>query len=327
MRNLNLLIISLVLLPFLALGQEIPILLDVNMEAYEVLENPISLNNGEIWQQNTQYPIYFDFDFEVNGSVYNAILVYASSGIKFSGYSPPGIYAWVSEWGGAGQLLDQGTDESLSPIDYEIVGDIGSRILKIQWTNAGILGGDVDDPDDFVDFQMWICEGSNRIEIHYGASQTSEYSFGYNDGPGLRYVKIDGDWGICVWGYPDMPSWDWRLFEGPTGGCLLDGVPSEDMVFNFFPNPTVSIKKNMERELLDFKITQKNQDELNLVISDFQNTKAYELEIFNMQGIKVLDLVLDNMSTNLREDHFSQGLYIFTLKLGQNIKVKKVILR
>lgn len=63
------------------------------MEAYEVLENPTSRNNGEIWQQNTQYQMYFDFDFEINGSVYNAILVYASSGIKFSGYSPPGIYA------------------------------------------------------------------------------------------------------------------------------------------------------------------------------------------------------------------------------------------
>lgn len=46
-----------------------------------------------------------------------------------------------------------------------------------------------------------------------------------------------------------------------------------------------------------------------------------------MQGIKVLNLVLDNKTTNIRQDHFSQGLFIFTLKLDHNIKVKKVILR
>ncbi len=326
MKKFRFLYLVFLLFPYFSFGQDIPILFDTNMETYEVIDNPTSLNGGEVWQRDSKYPIYFDFDFEIYGTVYNSVLVDAGLGLTFSGFNARKVWVWGSEWGGGGQLLDQGTDESLSPIDYEIVGDIGSRILKIQWTNAGIKGGDVDDPDDFVDFQMWVCEGTDRIEVHYGTSQTSEYSFGYNDGPGVRFFNIEDNWGICVWGYPDMPSWDWVLFEGPVGGCLLDGVPSQNMVFNFFPNPTVSIDENMETDLLDFDIINNKQNELKLNITEFEYSKKYELEVFNMQGIKVLDLIIDNKYTYLDQKLFSQGLYIFTLKQDQNSKVQKLML-
>lgn len=328
MKNNKLILILLILFPYISYAQDIPILFDTNTETYEVLDNPTSLNNGAIWTQNTNYPLSLGFDFEIYGTVYNAVLVSPGIGLNFTGFYNRRVWIWGSEWGGSGQLLDQGTNESLSPIDYEIVGDIGNRILKIQWTNAGIKGGDIDDPDDFVDFQMWICEGSDRIEVHYGTSQTSEYSFGYNAGPGIRYWKIDGEWGICVHGYADMPSWDWKLFEGPVPGCLLSGIPSKDIVFNFFPNPTVSIEESTISKELDFTIINNNQNkEFKLNINNFDYSSTYKLEAFSLQGIKVLDLILNNKSTHLNQSELSQGLYIFILKQEDKFAVQKVLLR
>lgn len=144
----------------------------------------------------------------------------------------------------------------------------------------------------------------------------------------MRYWKIDGEWGICIHGYEDMPSWDWRLFEGPIGGCLLNGIPTKDIVFNFFPNPTVSIEESTISKVLDFTIINNSHNkELKLNINNFDYSKTYNLEVFSIQGIKVLDLIIYNKFTHLNQSVLSQGLYIFTLKQEDKFGVQKVILR
>lgn len=317
---------SILLLLNLTNAQNIPIYFEVKQEAYDTIENATTLNNGEVWETETNYQIDFGFEFKIYERTFTNLIVNAGIGVTFPGFNPPRLWIWGSEWGGGPILTDRGIDSSKSPISYVIVGDSGSRTLKIQWENAGIVvDGAEDDPDDFVNFQMWICEGSDKIEVHYGNSVTGEISFGYNDGPGVRYFHIDGDWGICVFGFEELPSWDWVLFDGPIGGCLLDGVPPEEVVFNFFPNPTVSVNDFSESDDLDLIICKRTLNNIQIEILDFQISEAYELTVYNTFGISVGKLLLDNKITNLSDISFNNGLYIFTLRQGEHSISKKVV--
>ncbi|MEJ2594274.1 MAG: hypothetical protein P8100_03915 [bacterium] len=262
--------------------------------------------------------------------MYNNLVVNAGIGITFPGTSNRSVWIWGSEWGGWPLLLDNGTDESLSPIDYEIVGEPGDQILKIQWINAGIreVDGD-DDPDDYVNFQIWVCEGSNRIEIHYGASQTSDDSFGYNDGPGCRFWEIEDYWGLCLYGYPNLPSWDWVDMEGPYGGCLLDGVPDEGIVFNFYPNPTVSLHENILTENIRCTATP-NPFHISTNIKYYlDKPQMVHIIFFNPFG-KQVGVVEQPQPAGSHQFIWTpvdlpSGIYYFMLKAGRYLASGKVI--
>lgn len=326
MKKLVFTLLSVVLLISLAKAQDIPIYFETQQESYDIIENATSLNNGEVWEQETSYQIDFGFEFQIYERTFTTLVVNAGIGITFPGFNPPRLWIWGSEWGGGPTLIDRGIDASESPLSYIIVGDSGSRTLKIQWQNAGIvIDGSEDDPDDFVNFQMWICEESDKIEVHYGHSETSEISFGYNDGPGMRYFHIDGDWGICIFGFEEFPSWDWVLFDGPIGGCLLNGVPPEEVVFNFFPNPTVSVNDFSEDHGLDLIVSKLSLQNIQIQILDFQIDEPYELTIYNAFGIIVGKHLLNSKLTMLSEMSFSNGLYIFVLMQGGHSISKKVL--
>jgi len=328
MKRLSLHFLFFILICDAAFSQDIPILFSVAQADYELLENPISLNEGEIWQPETNYSIFFNFEFEINGNIYTSLIVNAGIGLTFSGPNTPELWIWGSEWGGSPFLHDQGTDESESPIDYEITGSQGTHILKIQWQNAGIRGVEgEDDPDDFVNFQMWVYEGTDKVEVHYGSSQTSSISFGYNNGPGVRYFHIEDDWGICVHGYADVPLWDWVEFDGPYGGCLLDGVPSDGVVFKFYENPVVSISEVPGNKKTNFEVVyNKWSNELKVHIDEFENGKTYKLIIYDGRGMKTNELVLNNEDTNLKNLLLEKGLYIFMLQDQTTITTQKLIL-
>lgn len=303
-------------------------LFSTSQEVYEPLTNPISINEEEIWEPETVYPVYFNFEFEINGQIFTALTVDAGIGVTFPGFNSPHVWIWGSEWGGWPFLFDRGIDVSESPIGYEIVGESGHRIMKIQWQNAGIRDSEGDDPDDFVDFQFWVCEGTNRIEVHYGSSQVSDLSFGYNDGPGVRFFNIEEDWGICVSGFADLPSWDWVLFDGPVGGCLLNGVPAQDIVFNFFPNPTVAVNELNDSKKVGFYISADNNlNKIELHIESFKYGNEYELTIYNTIGVKVFKQIVDMETCFIDKQILKEGLYIFALNNSQHITTQKIIIQ
>ena len=308
-------------------AEDDPILFDVTTEAYELLQNPISINEGEIWEPETTYELNFDFDFEINGQFFDQVLVDAGKGLTFPGYDNPSLWIWVSEWGGWPFLLDRGINVSVSPIDYEVTGADGERILKIQWQNAGIRDNEGDDPNDFVDFQIWICEGTNRTEIHYGVSQTSELSFGYNDGPGFRFFNIEDDWGYCIWGYENLPSSNWMEFVGPIGGCLLDGVPDEGIIFSFYPNPTVSVSEISKIKIPEFSVVNNvSQNEMLIKLTEFDPLKSYTLYVYNILGLRIMNLILTSQNTTIKQYNLKTGVFIFVLNDDTNSIAQKVLL-
>ena len=60
-----------------------------------------------------------------------------------------------------------GMTDSLSPVSYQLGGVPGSRILKVEWKNAGFHMDIAADNKsvDFVNLQIWLYEESNDIEL------------------------------------------------------------------------------------------------------------------------------------------------------------------
>ncbi|GAB4316374.1 MAG: hypothetical protein Kow00127_07820 [Bacteroidales bacterium] len=129
------------------------------MKPYVELANPISLNNGIPWDQNSVFPIFFNFEFSIYNHTYNSINVDAGGGIIFPGNPTKSLRVYHTPFGGY-MLKDKGDNVSLSDISYEVEGVEGEYIIKIQWKNAGFVQWySTSDTSDFVDFSNLDISG------------------------------------------------------------------------------------------------------------------------------------------------------------------------
>src|SRR5688500_8504917 len=94
---------------------------------------------------------------------------------------------------GTGDLKSKGPN--LSPILMEVAGSPGSRIMKLEWRNAGFYEDTSIGFTNFVNFQIWIHEISGNIEYHYGASYVDLNSHGGSTGPTIGMATTD----LTVW--------------------------------------------------------------------------------------------------------------------------------
>ncbi|MDX5320097.1 MAG: hypothetical protein LPK45_03410, partial [Bacteroidota bacterium] len=62
----------------------------------------------------------------------------------------------------------------MSPVSYRIDGTGSNRILKVQWPNITFVDTKDGFVGDFVNYQVWMYEGTNVIEFHIGSSFVSE---------------------------------------------------------------------------------------------------------------------------------------------------------
>lgn len=208
-------------------------------EDYVDLVNSTSINDGQIWDQNSAFHVDFDFDFNINGIAYNSLRVKAG-GIEFIGYG--NIYMHIFSVPCCGYLLkDRGTNESESPITFVEEGEEGSRILKIQWKNAGFVQEfSSSSENDYVNYQIWLYEEDNSVKIHYGESVTSTGTYSPPEvtptGPTTTF-KCSSDSLISFNGVANNPSMHWVDLN--TWYYSIDGTPSENTVYHLTPNSDV----------------------------------------------------------------------------------------
>ena len=97
-------------------------------------------------------------------------------------------------------IIDRGfnfvgdTAVSQSNISYQLVGMEGSRILKIEWNNVGFfdeLSGD-NVSTGFTNFQLWLMEGTNDIEIHFGPNSILQPELSYAGTTGANIGLFPG---------------------------------------------------------------------------------------------------------------------------------------
>jgi len=120
-----------------------------------------------------------------------------------------------------------------SPVSYQMEGTTPNRIYKVEWTDIGFDNySDVASAN--IQFQLWLYETTNVIEIHFGNSYVPDAATAYD---GLTGPEID------LINYNDIPSYYFSLQGIPAAptatndsNVVLTGTPPLNTVYRFSPH-------------------------------------------------------------------------------------------
>lgn len=313
MKNL----IALIILIATALNTQaqMPYNFKYKKEAYVPLTNGISLNDTNIWDDES-YAIPLGFTFKLGNKSLDTIYLHGTS-ILSSDTTLEVMDGLVFI---DADLQDRGavdTSVSKSSIKYVVTGAIGSRICKIEIANAGFsdeydIYGTM---DDSVNIQLWIYEAGGIVEMHYGPSQVTNPSdyFLSQAGPIVGYADFldpNEQSGIVylVSGDYDSPTLD--SFSFSTMGFTLFSYPEDGTVYTFTPKQT--LRTNKEHRLQNIKVYP-SAVRNNLHI-DLGDATAAEYRIISATG-QTTNVYgsMKQRSNTIDVSHLPSGMYILQL--------------
>jgi hypothetical protein len=221
-------------------AQALPYFLTVDQAAYTPLENAVSVNNGEVWDDlDIQTPL--GFDFQLWGQTTSTLFWYGElTAFNIAGLPDVNVTPALIAFGA--DLIDRGYESNISQsqISYKTEGQPGSRIFKMEWKNAGFF----EDPSGtaFTNLQVWLYEGSNDIELRFGPTQINDQEvFSGFSGPMIGfinqfYVANDGLFQNIYYltGSVDEPAFQSITLAGiDTLYHTLNGAPDSGFVYRF----------------------------------------------------------------------------------------------
>lgn len=223
----------------ISIAQTFPYTFTVEHNAYLPLKNAISVNDGEVWD-DLDASIPLGFEFEYFGSTTESLYLFgeitANNVLGLPSTETPLIISYGAD------LIDRGYDAgtSLSPILYRTEGAPGSRIFKMEWANAGFFYDETG--NDFINTQLWLYEGSNDVELHFGPVQSSGIANFDFTGPLIGFMASymfagEGEF-EDLWflqGSVDHPvvSYISSLDGTDTLSHTLQGTPGDGTVYRF----------------------------------------------------------------------------------------------
>jgi hypothetical protein len=298
-------------------------------EPYQDLTDPISLNNGTVWDDPT-YAIPLGFNFQISTHNFNTVYIvedYLGGTLSSSPDTGSGIAAYIALIGQ--DIIDLGFDSgiSLSPLSYKLEGSAGSRILKIEFKNVGFYEDST--ISDFMNFQVWLYEGSNTIQYRYGPRQINNPVESYQ-----------GETGPVV-GF--LPSFDNNLGELAEDGYAFEGNPAnptivvlhpgdifENALTGTIPNGTV-----YQFEVNPLSVEENDTDNFQLYPNPVKNrlllqspiTASLKVKIFNLEG-KLLsneNLTVEK-ETSIDISQLQSGIYFLSIQDENGItEIKKFL--
>ena len=199
-------------------------------EPYSNLSGSTSLNNGELWD-DPEYVVPIGFPFELNGNPVSALQFFGSGGLLGAPTADPDVLTAVFPF--EMDLIDRGdiNGTSISPLSYKVEGSPGSRICKIEWKNAGSYEELIDGTlDMFINFQLWLYEGSNRIEFRFGDNNINDPDVFYG-GFGIYLGTTDANQNTEELSNPHFfsGSIDMPVLSASEG--TIEGTPSAGTVY------------------------------------------------------------------------------------------------
>lgn len=315
-------------------GQELfPFQFSYEQGTYTDLENPVSLTNGQLWDDpNFTVPLGFDFEYlgqtvttlNSNENLSGAMLlagIGSSDGINM-------IIPYFSD------LMDRGSlgNESLSEINYEIVGESPNKIAKIEWKNAGFYDEITEnfESTSFVNLQVWVYEGSNVIEIIFGENDINTkiaHEFG---GASLGFVKnlnFNAYSAELVWNLFGNP-YDPEISELKdvdiqyTDPPIFIADPQEGTIYRFVPNDFVSSAKQMTTltsasvypTIVSDQLFIENNSQGQIEVQIFDGIGSQIATYSFLPGIQKIDL-----------SSYGQGMYFVNLQQGNAISNQKIV--
>jgi hypothetical protein len=270
------------------------------------------LNDTATTWDDAGYYCPIGFSFKYNGTTYDSLYV-GDSFIAFDKYATKDFYAFGADLADVGLVDSSGV--SKSNISCLRTGAIGSRILKIQWQNAGFYGG----PDsNYVNFQLLLYETSNKLEVKIGDNNitNSDASYYGLSGPVIGIIIFNSTFTSMVYSYllsgntasPTSATWN-NINNNPPA---LSGAPSNGQIYTFIPgssaideqvnNLNVALYPNPVNDFLYVDLA---------AISENVNVK---IDISDISGRLLLSET--NIYSDLKRidfERFEKGTYIITI--------------
>jgi len=292
--------------------------------AYVNLTGSTSLNNGAVWD-DPGYTIPLGFSFNIATYTFDTIYIlgWSTGGLVSSNPVDGDIIPIFNPI--AQDIIDLGFDSGISEsnISYKTEGAAGSRILKLEWNNVGFFGDST--RDDFMNLQLWLYEGSNTIEYHYGPSSINNplESFEDETGPlismGTSYnssTDILVDNGYFLSEDPIDPT----IIVLPAGNQVvlsaLDGMMPSGSVYRFLQQP-LSVSDFDDIQLVIYPNPATHT--INFKTKEGQN----QVSIFNSLGqiVKQVTVLAGSMDVS----DLQNGIYFLQLETLEGRAIQKFI--
>ena len=208
---------------------------------------PVLQNSGWKYLENN-IPIItpIGFDFKFFGRTNNRIIVKNNGTAAIERLDMPqfndNIYISFAKLQSRTQ-----TAPWVSKIVYLTEGVSPNKIFKLEYNNVGFEDGD---SSHFTNFQLWLYETSNIIEMHYGPNNFDSTCWWYKKGAYVGLDTMNSYTLFLLAGSPSNPTLleaDTQLIGGPANGIIYRFSPINtgiERIINqslkFYPNPTVS---------------------------------------------------------------------------------------
>lgn len=263
-------------------------------ETYNDLLNPTQVSGTALWATTTSFrniPLGFTFQF-FNQSV-SKINAYGNGYADLQNFNYAVNFFLCN-------LKSKGTvGNSLSPVSYRSEGSSGARIFKLEFKNAGLANSD----QDFINVQLWLYEGSGRLEVRFGpmsVTHNSSFVQPYN-GPLVSLENWSTNELYYLKGDPASPMMT-------NAENCLNAVPVNGTVYRFrnnalepvgqaeFNPPAVSVFPNPASTGIKLIMDELPQE---LSIMDITGQQLY----YSASGVKELDI-----------SQLSSGLYLLSVQ-------------
>ena len=285
---------------------------------YWDLVTPISLNNGQIWD-DPNFTVPIGFTFEYFGEPITSIEISDNGlgGLLQSGdcITDPGESILLAY---GADIIDRGVDGpvSLSEVSHKTDGTVGSRKCIIEWKNVGFYDGTNDASGnriDYLSFQVWLFESTNAIEIRFGPKSITEPLIDFEGESGsfialAHHIDcVSGDilgHQLLMSGTPANPDFFDNVYSLEDTLLFLDGVIPPQTVYRFTPASTTSQEEIGSAPTFSI-VPNPAEDQIRLVCDENETLKIRNVSIVDMNG-RIL----------LSDFEFNQEISISNLRSG-----------
>jgi len=294
------------------------------VEAYsDVANGQFAIN--ESWD-DPEYTVPLNFDYTYDGSTTSSITAseFFLGGILVL---DPAAAAWDMILANTMDLTDAGyaTGEYLSPITYETTGEVGNRIFKLQWKDVALYEEvfAVETPVNLFNMQLWVYE-TGPFEVRFGPNTIKDPSFFNAEffSCGLiSNIDIFGgnfESGYLATGDAANPELVVGTSEEELMNANLVGIPENGRVYRFAPTGSVNVAETENSTFEVWPLTA--QHTLNLSASTHAQTR-YELHDLSGRIVNSGQFIGQEI---LPVSHLAQGIYLVTLRSGDQVKTFKI---
>jgi|SRR6478735_2871389 len=280
------------------------------------------------WTPNSpNFAIPIGFSFVLDGQTFTTLEADGFGDLSFSSATADkAIFPFD------GILVDRSfpsTTATLSPVSYLLTGTAGSRILKIEFKNAGTadpVAGTLF-PNDFVNFQVWLYEGSNKIEIRYGTSNLTHATDTFFGELGPSEAIVTGGSSSTISGYflqgtAAAPTMTFLNNAATYSG--LTTIPANGTIYTFSVSGVSGVSKDLNNASV---AVYPNPVTDELRIEGFADAKnKVTVNVYDVMGKVVLTQELNAAATMpVNVSKLTKGTYFLEILSGSNRAGKQVI--